>query len=81
MSTANGSVDAILLIIIIVAGAKLAYRAYLFFYRPEQYAEETRMRHERKMAATEERKAAAGRISGSILGAIVRAILGAFLKK
>lgn len=32
------------------------YRAFVFFYRPKQWAAERRMKHEREMAASAERR-------------------------
>jgi hypothetical protein len=57
-----------------------AFRAYVFFYRPEQWEAEQRRKHEREMAAAEERKAKAGRMAGGILGGIAKAVLGAAIK-
>jgi hypothetical protein len=56
------------------------YQAYIFFARPELWAEMQRRKHEKQMAAAEERKAKAGRITGGILGGIAKAVLGAAIK-
>jgi hypothetical protein len=60
--------------------AWISYRAYVFFYRPEQWAAEIRMKHEKAMAAAAERTAKAGKIAGGILGGIAKAVLGAAIK-
>lgn len=52
-----------------------SYRAYVFFYRPEQWAAEKWMQHEKEMAA----KARNGRIAGGLVGGIAKAVLGAAL--
>jgi len=60
--------------------AYLAYHAYIFFCRPEQWEEMQRRKHEREMAKAEERKAKAGRIAGGLVGGIAKAVLGAAIK-
>lgn len=60
--------------------AWIFYRAFVFFYRPEQWAAEIRMKHEKAMAAAAERTAKAGKVAGGILGGIARAVLGAAIK-
>jgi hypothetical protein len=60
--------------------AYAGYHAYIFFCRPEQWAEMQRRKHEREMAAAEERKAKAGRIAGGLVGGIAKAVLGAAIK-
>ena len=54
-----------------------AYRAYVFLFRPEQLAEERRMKHEKEM---EERKPNAGSAAGKILGGIAKIVIGAAIK-
>jgi hypothetical protein len=60
--------------------AFVGYRAYVFFARPELWAEMQRRKHEKEMAAAEERKAKAGRVVGGILGGVAKAVLGAAIK-
>jgi hypothetical protein len=55
----------------------LVYHAYIFFCRPEQWAQMQRQKHEREMAKAEERKAKAGRIAGGLVGGVAKAIIGA----
>ena len=58
----------------------VGYHAYVFFARPELWAEMQRRKHEKKMAAAAERKAKAGRVVGGILGGVAKAVLGAAIK-
>jgi len=58
----------------------LGYHAYVFFARPDLWAEMQRRKHEKAMAAAEERKAKAGRVVGGILGSVAKAVLGAAIK-
>ncbi len=60
--------------------AYVVYHVYIFFARPDQWAEMQRRKHEKEMAAAEERKAKAGRITGGILGAVAKAALGGIFK-
>lgn len=56
------------------------YKAYVFFYRPDQWAAERERKHALALAAAEERKARAGRVAGGIVGGIVKAVIGAAIK-
>ncbi len=60
--------------------AYVGYHAYIFFARPDLFAEMQRRKHEKEMAAAEERRAKTGRIAGGILGGIAKAVLGAAIK-
>jgi hypothetical protein len=78
---ASGDNSGLIGFLFIVGGiGYLGYRAYVFFYRPEQWLAEKRMKHEKEMAAAEERKAKAGRIAGGIVGGIAKAVIGAAIK-
>jgi hypothetical protein len=78
---ASGGNGELIVFLLVLGGlGYFAYRAYVFFYRPEQWAAEKRMKHEKEMAAAAERKAKAGRIAGGILGGIAKAVLGAAIK-
>jgi hypothetical protein len=76
-SSDNSGFIALLILGFICYGA---FRAYVFFCRPEQWEAEQRRKHDREMAAAEERKAKAGRITGGILGGIAKAVIGAVIK-
>lgn len=62
----------IFLVLLLGGLGYLAYRVYVFFFRPELWAAEQRMKHEKKMAT--------GRIAGGILGGIAKAVIGAAIK-
>ena len=76
----DGSSSGIIVLFVLVWIAYAAYRGYIFFCRPEQWAEMQRRKHEREMAAAEERKAKAGRIAGGLVGGIAKAVIGAAIK-
>ena len=78
-SSSGGNGSAIFVFGLIFA-VWFAYRAYVFFYRPEQFASELRMKHEKAMAAAAERTAKAGRVAGGIVGGIAKAVIGAAIK-
>lgn len=78
LASQNGEGNvAIFALIVLGAIAYTAYHAYVFFCRPELWAEMQRRKHEREMAAAEERKAKAGRVVGGIAGGVAKALLGA----
>jgi hypothetical protein len=79
-SQSSGSNSGFIALFIIGVIAYVAYHAYIFFCRPEQWAEMQRRKHEREMAKAEERKAKAGRIAGGLVGGIAKAVLGAAIK-
>ena len=58
----------------------VVYHAYVFFARPDLWAEMQKRKHEKAMAAAEERKAKAGKIAGGILGGVAKAVIGAAIK-
>jgi hypothetical protein len=77
---ASGENSGLITLFVFGVVAYAAYHAYIFFCRPEQWAEMQRRKHEREMAKAEERKVKAGRITGGIVGGIAKAILGAVIR-
>jgi hypothetical protein len=80
MLMASGNDSGLIMPLIIVGlFAYLGYHVYIFFARPEEWAAMQRRKHEREMAAAEERKAKTGRIAG-VLGGVAKVALGNFFK-
>jgi hypothetical protein len=74
----NSGLLGVLFVLGVIAYA--SYHAYVFFARPDLFAEMQRRKHEKAMAAAEERKAKTGRVVGGILGGVAKAVLAAAIK-
>jgi len=74
-ASSSGDEAMLVFIVVVCILGWFAYRCYVFFCRPEQWAAEKWMQHEKEMAA----KDRTGRIAGGLVGGIAKAVLGAAL--
>jgi beta-lactamase regulating signal transducer with metallopeptidase domain len=73
---ASGGEAGIAILLILWVIGYLGYQIYVFFARPELFAQWQREAHEKEMAAAEARRGRTGRIAGSIAGGIAKVLLG-----
>ncbi len=68
-------------VLAVIAIGYVGFYAYIFFFRPEHWAEMQRRKHEKALADAEERKAKARQAAGNLLGGVAKVVIEALKHK